>query len=234
MARVISIQEAQGILEELNREFGVETRAPPLYVTARIPTKYAGVYYHQDSAEQIKIRPQYLTARTVAHEWGHFAFHHFRPGECKGDNPECEETARMVEKWWVTGRKRARAGHAQLAERRRIVEFTLTRPMTLEEAKEAARQIERSQIGDAVDRVGFKDKKFYVVLKSEPGADGIIPLLAPIIVGILGLRGIGVVGWAAGLFAAGPLGLPNIFWILVAGTTLLVALGWVVGRLMPK
>lgn len=233
MARVISIQEAQGILEELNREFGVETRAPPLYVTTRIPTKYAGVYYH-NSTEEIKIRPQYLTARTVAHEWGHFAFHYFRPSECRGENPECEETARMIEKWWVTGRKRARSGHAQLAEPRRMVEFTLTRPITLEEAKEVARRIVDSEMGDSVDRVGFKGRKFYVVLKQDTNVDGIIftvPLVA-LITGILGLLGIGVVGTVAGLFEPGPLGIPNLGWILIAGTVFLISLGWVVGKVI--
>ena len=243
MARVISIQEAQAILNYLGDIWKVSS--PPLYVTERIPRKYAGVYYH-NSTEEIKIRPQFLTERTLVHEFGHAVFHARNPSVCKGDNPSCEENAVDFEKWWARGQKstsglpsfrewiRTKHGHVQLAEPRRMVTFTLTRPVTLEEAKEVTRRIADSEMGDSVDRVGFKGRKFYVVLKQDTNVDGIVitAALAALITGILGLLGIGVVGWAVGLWAPGPLGLPNIFWIFLAGTALLISLGWVVGRLM--
>jgi len=148
----------------------------------------------------------------------------------------------MIEQWFVTGQKGARISYKQwkrtrlhtktVGEPRRMLTFTLTRPVTLEEAKQVARQISHSEIGDIVDRVGFQGRKFYVVLKPEHGVDG--QLLTAIIIGILGLLGIGVTGWAVGLWAPGPLGLPNIVWVLIAGTALLISLGWVIGKLMPK
>ena len=226
MVRVISIQRAYQIMNEIAEEFGVSAPTPPLFVTEHIPRKYAGVF-ESNSEMAIKIRPQYFTERVVSHEAGHWLFHHFRQGECSGDNPECESLARMVEQWWMAGRPRE-SKHG-----RNVVEFTLTRPISLDEAKEVASQLSRSEWGENIERVGFKDKKLYVVLKPDVNVDGII--IAPLVVivaGILGLLGIGVVGWAVGLFAPGPLGLPVIAWIFIAGSVFLISLGWVVSKIL--
>jgi hypothetical protein len=51
---------------------------------------------------EIRIRPEYLTERTVAHEVGHYLFLVYRPEDAWTGNPESEEVARMVEQWWLT------------------------------------------------------------------------------------------------------------------------------------
>lgn len=103
---MLSIQEANEIAKQVAQEFGVPP-PPPLYVTTDLSPKYAGAYYH-NGVEHIKIRPQYLMPGTVAHEVGHYIFHQRAPGVCHGDNPECEEIARMIEKWYVNYRRTER------------------------------------------------------------------------------------------------------------------------------
>lgn len=223
---MLSIQQADQIAREVAREFGAPP-PPPLYVTPKLPPQYAGAYYH-NGEQHIKIRPEYFTERTVAHEVGHYIFHYRAPNVCQGQNPECEQLAQMIERWWVDKRRRER----KLIDGKEIPEiigFTLTKPMTLEQAKAVAEKLRESEIGESIDRVGFRDRYFYVVMKP---IDGIIILpFIPIIIAALALVGIGIVAWTTPLLAPGPLGLPNVAWILIAGTALLVALGWMVGRL---
>lgn len=102
--RLLSIQEAQAIAEAICHEFGV-TVVPPIYVTENIPPQFAGAFYH-DGRWEIRIRPEYLTERTIAHEVGHYLFTVYRPEDAWGGNPESEEVARMVEKWWMAQRRR--------------------------------------------------------------------------------------------------------------------------------
>lgn len=223
---MLSIQQANEIAKEIASEFGVPS-PPPIYVTPKLPSQYAGAYYH-NGEQHIKIRPEYFTERTVAHETGHFVFHSRAPDVCRGQNPECEELAQMIEKWWIHKRRSERTlVDGKLAGE--VVAFTLNRPMSLAQAKQVAAHLGESEIGESIDRVGFKDRYFYVVMKP---IDGIIILpFIPIIIAALALVGIGIVAWTTPLLAPGPLGLPNVAWILIAGTALLVALGWMVGRL---
>jgi hypothetical protein len=102
LPRTLSIQEAQAIAEAICREFGVSA-VPPIYVTPNLPRQFAGAFYH-DGRMEIRIRPEYLTERTVAHEVGHYLFLVYRPQDAWGGNPESEEVAQMVEKWWVARR----------------------------------------------------------------------------------------------------------------------------------
>ena len=223
---MLSIQQANEIAKEIASEFSVRA-PPPIYVTQKLPSQYAGAYYH-NGEQHIKIRPEYFTERTVAHETGHFVYHERAPGVCQGQNPECEEMAQMIEKWWIHKRRSERTlVDGKLAGE--VVAFTLNKPMSLQQAKQVAQALGESEIGESIDRVGFKDRYFYVVMKP---IDGIIILpFIPIIIAALALVGIGIVAWTTPLLAPGPLGLPNVAWILIAGTALLVALGWMVGRL---
>jgi len=226
---MLSIQQANQIAKDIADEFNVPP-PPPLYVTVKLPSQYAGVYYH-NGEQHIKIRPEYFTERTVAHEVGHYIFHVRAPGVCRGQNPECEELAQMIERWWVYKRRSERT----LIDGQpvgRVIAFTLNRPMTLGQAKEVAERLRESEIGESIDRVGFQDRYFYIVFKP---LDGIVitAALAAVIVSALALVGVGVVAWTTPLLAPGPLGLPNIVWILIAGTTLLIALGWALGKLFP-
>jgi predicted SprT family Zn-dependent metalloprotease len=101
---MLSIQEADRVAQEVAAEFGVPP-PPPIYPTEQLNAKYAGAYFH-NGVEHIKIRPQYLTEGTVAHEVGHYIFHSRCPGVCRGENPECEEIAQMIEHYWVAKRKK--------------------------------------------------------------------------------------------------------------------------------
>jgi len=226
---MLSIQQADVVAREVAREFGVPA-PPPLYVTPNLPSQYAGAYYH-NGEQHIKIRPEYFTERTISHEVGHYIFHHRAPGYCRGQSPECEQVARMIERWWLDKRRRERT----LIDGKPIpqtVGFTLTKPMTLQEAKAVAERLRESEISESIDRVGFKDRYFYVVMKPVDGFV-LVPFI-PVIVAALALVGIGVVAWTTPLLAPGPLGLPNVVWILIAGTTLLVALGWALGKIGRK
>jgi len=225
---MLSIQQANEIAKEIATEFGVSP-PPPIYVTPKIPSQYAGAYYH-NGGTHIKIRPEYFTERTVAHETGHHIFHERAPGVCQGQNPECEEVAQMIEKWWVHKRKQERK-YIDGKPVGKVIAFTLDHPISLNEAKQVAEKLRESEIGESIDRVGFQDRYFYVALKP---VDGIIITTSVIlaIVAVLGLFGIGVISWTTPLLATGPLGLPNIVWILIAGTALLVAFGWAISKLM--
>ena len=227
---MLSIQQADQIARQVADEFNVPP-PPPLYVTTNLPSQYAGAYYH-DGEQHIKIRPEYFTERTVAHEVGHYIFHTRAPGVCQGQNPECEETAQMIEKWWIHKRRSERTlVDGKLAGE--VVAFTLNRPMSLAQAKQVAQALGESEIGESIDRVGFKDRYFYVVMKTVEGVDGLIPLLMPVILAALALVGLGIVAWTQWniLLAPGPLGLPNVFWILAAGAGMFIALGWALSRL---
>jgi len=228
---MLSIQQANEIAKEIASEFGVSA-PPPIYVTPKIPPAYAGAYYH-NGGTHIKIRPEYFTERTVAHETGHHVFHERAPGVCQGQNPQCEELAQMIEKWWVHKRSQERKYIDGQSMGGKVIAFTLNKPMTLEQAKQVAEHLRESEIGESIDRVGGQDRYFYVVMKPVDGVDGLIPLLMPVILAALALVGLSVVAWTQWgiILQPGPLGLPNIFWILVAGAGLFVALGWALSRL---
>jgi len=225
---MLSIQQANEIAKEIALEFNVPP-PPPIYVTPKIPPQYAGAYYH-NGGTHIKIRPEYFTERTVSHETGHHIFHERAPGVCQGLNPECEAVAQMVEQWWIAKRKRERK-YIDGRPIGKVVGFTLDKPMTLQQAKQVAEHLRESEIGESIDRVGFRDRHFYVVMKP---ADGIIiaPFI-PVIIAALALIGLGVVAWTTPLLEPGPLGLPNVAWILIAGTALFVALGWALSKARP-
>ena len=101
---MLSIQEANKVAQLVAKEFDAPP-PPPIYPTDKLSPKYAGAYYH-NGTELIKIRPQYFTEGTIAHEVGHYIFHQRAPGACRGGNPQCEEIAQMIEKYWVHKRKR--------------------------------------------------------------------------------------------------------------------------------
>jgi len=88
---MLSIQQANEISREIAREFGVPP-PPPIYITPKLPSQYAGAFYH-NGEQHIKIRPEFFTERTVAHETGHYIYHQRAPGVCQGQNPECEKVA---------------------------------------------------------------------------------------------------------------------------------------------
>ena len=102
---MLSIHDADMVAKMVAEEFGVPP-PPPIYASADLNPKYAAAFYY-NGKQLIKVRPQYMTEGTIAHEVGHYIYHVRRPGECKhGENPECEEVAQMIEKWWVHKRKR--------------------------------------------------------------------------------------------------------------------------------
>lgn len=239
---MLSIQQADQIAREalqwLDEEAAIVSRKynlplpnpvsnlPPIYVTSKLPSQYAGAYYHNGD-EQIKIRPEYLSERTLIHEIGHLYYRTRVPANHQ-TNTESEEMARWIEKRWIYDRKNQR----KLIDGKsvgQVLAFTLDRRMTVDEAKRVAHTLRQSEIGESIDRIGFKDRYFYVVMKPIDGI--VIAPFIPIIVAALGLVGIGVVAWTTPLLQPGPLGLPNVVWILVAGTALLVAVAWAVGRL---
>jgi len=223
---MLSIQQANAIAKEIASEFGVRS-PPPIYVTPKLPSQYAGAYYH-NGEQHIKIRPEYFTERTIAHETGHFVYHERAPGVCQGQNPQCEELAQMIERWWVHKRRSERT----LIDGKpvgKVLAFTLDRRMTVNEAKQVAQILRQSEIGESIERVGFRDSYFYVVMKPAPDGIVLVPFI-PVIIAALGLLGIGVVAWTTPLLQPGPLGLPNVVWILVAATALLVAIGWALTR----
>jgi len=217
---MLSIQQANQIARQVASEFNVPP-PPPLYVTSKIPPKYAGAYYH-NGEQHIKIRPEYFTERTVAHEVGHYIFHERAPGVCRGQSPQCEELAQMIERWWI--HKRRKEGTLVDGKQRGTLGaiFKLSRSITLKEAQAIADKISMSPHAEAIERVGFKGDRFYVVLKKTPNVDGFVwALLIPVVVGALSFVGV-VVQWytigsiTAALLAPGPLGLPTIFWIIIA------------------
>jgi len=224
---MLSIQQANQIAKQVADEFGVPP-PPPLYVTPKLPSQYAGAYYH-NGEQHIKIRPEYFTERTIAHEVGHYIFHTRAPGVCQGQNPQCEELAQMIERWWIHKRRSERTlvdGKA-VGE---VVGFTLNHPMSPEQAKRVAQVLRESEIAESIDRVGFRDRYFYVVMKPVDGIV-LVPFI-PVIIAALALVGLGIVAWTQWnvLLQPGPLGLPNVFWVLVAGAGLFVALGWALSR----
>jgi hypothetical protein len=101
---MLSIQQANEVAKMVADEFGVPP-PPQIFVTSNLSPKYAGAFYH-NGVQHIKIRPEYFGEPTVAHEVGHYIFHERRPGDCHGQNPECEEVAQMIERWWVNKRKK--------------------------------------------------------------------------------------------------------------------------------
>lgn len=217
---MLSIQQANEIANAVASEFGVPP-PPPLYVTSELPLKYAGAYYH-DGEQHIKIRPEYFAERTIAHEVGHYIFHQRAPGVCRGQNPQCEELAQMIERWWVDKRRRERKLIDGKGKDSLGAIFHLNRPITLQEAQLIANKISKSPHAEAIEKVGFKGNKFYIVLKETPHVDGFVwALLIPVVVGALSFVGV-VVQWytigsiAGALLAPGPLGLPTIFWIIIA------------------
>jgi len=222
---MLSIQQANSIAREVAREFNVPP-PPPLYVTPKLPSQYAGAYFH-NGEQHIKIRPEYFTERTVAHEVGHVVYR-TRVSASAQNDAESEEVAQMIERWWLDKRRRERTliDGKPVGE---VVGFTLTKPMTLEQAKMVAERLRESEIGESIDRVGFRDRYFYVVMKPIDGI--IIAPFIPLIIAALALVGLGVVAWTTPLLAPGPLGLPNVAWILIAGTALLVALGWALSKI---
>jgi len=217
---MLSIQQADEIAKEVATEFGVPP-PPPVYITSKIPPQYAGAYYH-NGEQNIKIRPEYFTERTLSHEVGHYIFHQRNPGVCQGQNPECEEIARMVEQWWIHKRRRERKLIDGKSRDRLGAIFQLNRPLTLQEAQVIADRLSQSPEAEGIEKIGFKGNKFYVVLKETQNIDGFAwILLIPIVVGALSLVGV-VVQWyvigsiTGALLAPGPLGLPVIFWIIIA------------------
>lgn len=128
----------------------------------------------------------------------------------------------MVEQWWIHKRRRER----KLFDGRRKdaygATFKLNRPLTLEEAQVIADRLSQSPQAEAIEKIGFKGNEFYVVLKETPNIDGFAwILLIPVVVGALSLVGV-VVQWyvigsiTGALLSPGPLGLPVIFWIIIA------------------
>ena len=226
---MLSIQQANVIAKQVADEFGVPS-PPPLYVTQKLPSQYAGAYYH-NGEQHIKIRPEYFTERTISHEVGHYVYR-TRVLAARQTDAESEELAQMIEQWWLHKRSRERT----LIDGKpvgQVVAFTLNKPMSLEQAKQVAQALGESEIAESIDRVGFRDRYFYVVMKPVDGVDGLIPLLMPVILAALALVGLGIVAWTQWniLLAPGPLGLPNVFWILAAGAGMFIALGWALSRL---
>jgi hypothetical protein len=231
---MLSIQQADQIARQVADEFGVPP-PPPLYVTSKLPSQYAGAYYH-NGEQHIKIRPEYFTERTVAHEVGHYVFHTRAPGVCQGQNPECEELAQMIERWWVDKRRRERTLINGRARDSLGVTFKLNRPLTLREAQAIADKLSESPHAEAIERVGFKGNRFYVVLKKTPNVDGFVwALLIPVVVGALSFVGV-IVQWytigsiAGALLAPGPLGLPVVVWIIVAIGAALIPYAYIKSR----
>jgi len=224
---LLSIQQANEVARQVAEKFSVPT-PPPLYVTSKLPSQYAGAYYHDGGQQFIKIRPEYFTERTIAHEVGHYVYRTRLPANRQTDH-ESEELAQMIERWWVHKRQRERTLiDGKLAEQ--TVAFTLNHPINLAQGKQVAQALRESEIGESIDRIGFRGRYFYVVMKPVQGVDGAIPLLMPVILVALAVVGLGIVAWTTPLLAPGPIGLPNIVWILIAGTALFVALGWAVSR----
>jgi len=203
--RRISVQRAYWVMSEIAREFGVPAVAvPPIYVSEAMPRRFAGMFLHENS--HIRIRPRFLTEGTIAHEVGHFLFHYYRPGECEGFNPECEEVAKLVERWWLRGRPKG-FKHAKPRRREYALIFKLTQPITKQQFYRLADHIRQNfQVYPALqDLVGMGLSKDGSTLTfklsnqlnrqlSQKGWDGIIPI-AWIIAGLLGLLGIGFVVW---------------------------------------
>ena len=232
MARPVTLQKAQWVLSELEGEWGVP--APPLYVSEQMPKRYAGVYHDVDT--QIRIRPQYLSEATIAHEYGHHLFHAYRPGECHGDHPECEEVARMVERWWVGGRRREHARVHGRA-RGRAVLVTTHPAMSREQLHQLADLMSEDPRFEDVESVGLAGDK--LVFRLRDGYDrgdaqivwaALLPLISP----ILTLIGISVVSWQVSTW----LGTikewgPWILAMLVVGTAGLVVLYMITRALAP-
>ena len=232
MARPVTLQRAQWVLNELEGEWGVS--APPLYVSEEMPKRYAGVYH--DVNAQIRIRPQYLTEATIAHEYGHHLFHVYRPGECRGDHPECEEVARMVEKWWVGGRKREHA-HRHGRVRGQAIIATTQPTMTREQLYQLADIMSADPRFEDVESVGLSgDKLVFKLRNGYDGSDAQITaaLLIPLISPILALLGITIVTWKVSewLGTIEQWG-PWILAMLVVGTAGLVVLYMIMRALAP-
>lgn len=222
---MLSIQQADRIAKEIADEFGVPP-PPAIYVTSNLPSQYAGAYYH-NGEQHIKIRPEYFTERTIAHEVGHYIFHTRAPGVCQGQNPECEEVAQMIERWWIHKRRSERTLiDGKLAAK--AIRFTLNQPMSLSQAKRVAQALRESEIGESVDRIGFQGRQFYVVMKPTSNMDG--QLIIGAIIAALAVVGVGILTYSTSLFAPGPLGLPNLAWILFAGAALVIGVAVVLRK----
>jgi len=236
MVRVLTLQEAQNVLEELEKEWGVSS--PPLYVSEDLPRKYAGVYH--DVNTHIRIRPQYLTGRTMAHEYGHHLFHVYRPGECTGASQECEEVARMVESWWVGGRKREAHSYGHGRSRGQAIVVTTYPAMTVDQLNLLADTLCSDSRFESIESVGLSGDKLVLKLSAEDSngerVDGaiiwaaLLPLMSP----ILALVGITVLSWKVSewLGTIGEWG-PWILAMLVVGTAGLVVLYLIMRALAP-
>ena len=218
---MLSVQQGNEIARLVAQEFNVPP-PPEIYVTSKLPAQYAGAFYH-NGVQHIKIRPEYFREGTIAHEVGHYIFHQRRPGECQGQNSECELVAHMIEVWWLDKRRKE---HALLDGKTREpigITYKLNRPITLKEAQFVADKLSQNpQVARGIDRIGFKDDTFYVIPKTTPKIDGQWQLfLGPALVGAFSLVGIiikwSIIGSIAGaLLAKGPFGLPVVFWIVIA------------------
>lgn len=104
---MLNINDAAKVANLVAAEFEVPP-PPPIYPTNQLPSKFAAAYYHDyaGKSKYISIRPEYFTEGTVAHEVGHYIYHTRGRMPCHGDNPECEQVAQMIEKYWVAKRKR--------------------------------------------------------------------------------------------------------------------------------
>lgn len=91
---------AEEILEQISSRWGVPP--PPFEITESLPRGYAGVYLH-NGRELIKFHPKWLGPRLIAHEYGHHLWQRAHPEVHESFNPESEEFAKMVEKWWTHG-----------------------------------------------------------------------------------------------------------------------------------